>query len=302
MNGIPSSTYFSAPPDWGWLIVFYFFFGGLAGGCYFLAALIDLVGRPEDRPLARLGYYIAFPCVLLSALLLDSRSHSTAALLAYADRVEHFSADVQVLVSDVGWLVGAFDLRRILLAIFSRSARRGQSSRTGRPGANFARRDCLAQSIAVIGGLLGFFVAGYTGVLLAVTNRPIWSDTPLLGHAVYRFGRIDIGGVDDSAGAKIEMDHARFGGLAPHRRVGDRVGIYRLDRRDDIARTGLARMAERVGRVAVFRCHRGWHVDSLGALLAQARLGDRNMTTAAALVLLGGFILRLVIVFSAQGV
>ncbi len=56
MNGIPSSTYFSAPPDWGWLIVFYFFFGGLAGGCYFLAALIDLFGRPEDRPLARLGY------------------------------------------------------------------------------------------------------------------------------------------------------------------------------------------------------------------------------------------------------
>ena len=31
-------------------------------------------------------------------------------------------------------------------------------------------------------------------------------------------------------------------------------------------------------------------------------LGDRNVTTAAALVLVGGFILRLVIVFSAQGV
>ena len=25
MNGIPSSTFFSAPPDWGWLIVFTFF-------------------------------------------------------------------------------------------------------------------------------------------------------------------------------------------------------------------------------------------------------------------------------------
>ena len=70
MNTFPSGTYFSVPPDWGWLIVFYFFFGGLAGGCYFLAALIDLVGRPEDHPLARLGYYIAFPCVILSALLL----------------------------------------------------------------------------------------------------------------------------------------------------------------------------------------------------------------------------------------
>ena len=31
-------------------------------------------------------------------------------------------------------------------------------------------------------------------------------------------------------------------------------------------------------------------------------LGDRNVITAAALVLIGGFILRLVIVFSAQGV
>ena len=31
-------------------------------------------------------------------------------------------------------------------------------------------------------------------------------------------------------------------------------------------------------------------------------LGGRNVTTAAALVLVGGFILRLVIVFSAQGV
>src|SRR5881227_3444249 len=39
----------------------------------------------------------------------------------------------------------------------------------------------LGSVIAVIGGLFGFYVAGYTGVLLAVTNRPIWSDTPLLG-------------------------------------------------------------------------------------------------------------------------
>ena len=70
MIEVPSSTFMSAAPDWGWYIALYFFFGGLAGGCYFLAALIDLVGHPEDRPLARLGYYIAFPCVVISALLL----------------------------------------------------------------------------------------------------------------------------------------------------------------------------------------------------------------------------------------
>ena len=123
MNGIPSSTFFSAPPDWGWLIVLYFFFGGLAGGCYFLASLIDLVGRPEDRPLARLGYYIAFPCVIVSALLLILDLDSAAAFLAHVDRVEHFSTDVQVLVSHVGWRLGAFDIRNICFYIFSGSAR-----------------------------------------------------------------------------------------------------------------------------------------------------------------------------------
>ena len=45
MNGVPSSTWFTTAPDWGWYIVLYFFIGGLAGGCYFLAAVIDLCSR-----------------------------------------------------------------------------------------------------------------------------------------------------------------------------------------------------------------------------------------------------------------
>src|SRR6266568_7440127 len=48
-------------------------------------------------------------------------------------------------------------------------------------GRRFRPPGMLSKVIAVIGGLVGFYVAGYTGVLLAVTNRPIWSDTPLLG-------------------------------------------------------------------------------------------------------------------------
>src|SRR5690606_34310726 len=70
MIDAPSSTWVTLSPHWGWCIVFYFFIGGLAGGCYFLATLIDWFGRPEDRPLARLGYYVAFPAVLISGLLL----------------------------------------------------------------------------------------------------------------------------------------------------------------------------------------------------------------------------------------
>src|SRR5919204_5114006 len=65
-----ASTFFTEPPHWHWLIILYFFIGGLAGGCYFLASMIDLVGRATDRPLARLGYLIAFPAVVVCGILL----------------------------------------------------------------------------------------------------------------------------------------------------------------------------------------------------------------------------------------
>src|SRR5262249_6637231 len=61
---------FVADPHWGWWIVFYFYLGGLAAGAYFLATLIELFGRPEDRALSRMGYRIAFPLVSLCGILL----------------------------------------------------------------------------------------------------------------------------------------------------------------------------------------------------------------------------------------
>src|SRR5262249_51412090 len=65
-----SSTLYTAPPGWHWLIVLYFFLGGLAGGAYFLAALMDLRGSPGDRPVARLGYLWAFPLTVICGILL----------------------------------------------------------------------------------------------------------------------------------------------------------------------------------------------------------------------------------------
>src|SRR5262252_5558281 len=180
MNGIPSSTYFSAPPEWGWLIVLYFFFGGLAGGCYFLAALIDLVGRPEDRPLARLGYYIAFPCVILSGLLLTVD-------LGRPERFWHMLIESNTFrpmfkywspMSVGAWALLIFGIPSLLSFLGALV----EDNRLAWPaGRKFRPPGMLSKVIAMVGGLCGLYVAGYTGVLLAVTNRPIWSDTPLLG-------------------------------------------------------------------------------------------------------------------------
>ena len=62
-----SDRLFTSPAHWGWLIVFYFFLGGISAGTYLLAAMLDLFGRPEDRKTARLGYLLSFPALALCA-------------------------------------------------------------------------------------------------------------------------------------------------------------------------------------------------------------------------------------------
>src|SRR2546422_11468563 len=65
-----SDTFVTASPHWTWFIIPYFFAGGIAGGAYFLAAVLEWVGRPEDRPVIRTGYTLALWGAVLSGLLL----------------------------------------------------------------------------------------------------------------------------------------------------------------------------------------------------------------------------------------
>jgi protein NrfD len=301
MNTFPSSTYFSAPPEWGWLIALYFFFGGLAGGSYFLAMLIDFFGRPEDRPLARLGYYIAFPCVVVSGLLLTLD-------LQRPERFWHMLIESNTFrpmfkpwspMSVGSWallIFGIFSLLSFLGALV-------EDKRLAWPaGRRFRPPGMLGRVIAVIGGLFGIYVAGYTGVLLAVTNRPIWSDTPLLGMLFV------VSAASISAALMI---------LLAQRSRWTMPGLRALHRMDAwvVALEFIVLIAVMISLGPVFRAWlNAWGlllffgVIVLGMLIPLSLywrrewLGDRNATTAAALVLVGGFILRLVIVFSAQGV
>jgi len=301
MNTFPSSTFFSAPPDWGWLIVFYFFFGGLAGGCYFLAVLIDFFGRDEDRPLARLGYYISFPCIIISGLLLTldlTRPlrfwHMLIESNTYRPMFKYWSP-----MSVGSWallIFGIFALLSFLAALV-------EDDRLAWPaGRRIRSPSMLGHIIGLIGGIFGFYVAGYTGVLLAVTNRPIWSDTPLLGMLFV------VSAASISAALMI---------LLAQRSRWTMPGLVALHRMDTwvVALEFLVLIAVMISLGPVFRAWlNAWGlllffgVIVLGMLIPLALfwrrewLGDRNVTTAAALILVGGFILRLVIVFSAQGV
>jgi protein NrfD len=301
MNSFPSSTFFSAPPEWGWYIVWYFFFGGLAGGCYFIAVLIDLFGRPEDRGLARLGYYIALPCIIISAILLIldlGRPLRFWHMLLQSNTYRiMFKPWSPMSVGSWALLIfGIFALLSFLGALAEEGhLQKPEAKRLRCPGA-------LGLSIALVGGLCGLFVAGYTGVLLSVTNRPIWSDTSLLGML------FAVSAASISAALMI---------LLAHKSDRSVPGINALHRWDMwvVALEFIVLIAVMISLGPVFRA---W-LSAWGALLLlgvivvgmlipwalyfrKEWLGERNVTTAAALVLLGGFILRLVIVFSAQRV
>ena len=301
MNGVPSSTFFSASPDWGWLITLYFFFGGLAGGSYFLASLIDLFGRPEDRPLSHLGYYIPFPCITISGLLLtidlgrpERFWHMLIESNTYRPMFKYWSP-----MSIGSWAVmifGIFAFVSFLGALADAERIPWSAWRKVHPPS------LLGRCIAVMGGIFGFYVAGYTGVLLAVTNRPIWSDTPLLGMLFI------VSAASTSAALMI---------LLAQKSRWTMPGILDLHRMDAwvIALEFIVLIALIISLGPVFRAWlNAWGllllfgVIVVGMLVPLALswrtqwLGDWNMKTTAVLVLLGGFLLRLVIVFSAQGV
>ena len=285
-----SSTVFTAPPEWHWLVILYFFVGGLAGGCFFLAALIDLFGRVEDRPLAQLGYYVAFPAVALSGLLLiaDLRVPTRFWHMLIASNTMRPMFKTYSPMSLGSWALlvfGAFAFVAFLAAVAD----------TGRvPWRGLARFRPP--------GILGVIVAIVGGVL-AVTNRPIWSDTPLLGLNF-------LASAASTSAALLIL-------LAP-RRWWTLPGLHALKRFDSIV-LALELLAIVALVLSLGSMARAW-LNVWGALLvvgvvglgivvplvlhARARPFERDLTTpvAALLVLLGGFLFRVVIVLSAQGI
>lgn len=173
-------TFFSASPHWTWFIIPYFFIGGIAGGAYFLAALLEWFGRPGDERVARLGYYVAAIGAMLSALLLTID-------LGHPLRFWHmlFQSNRFPLLILKPWSpmsIGSWALT--IFGGFATLSALGALATEGRirfRPLNVFCHTTFARIFSAVGAFFGFFVAGYTGVLLSVTNRPLWGDTSFLG-------------------------------------------------------------------------------------------------------------------------
>lgn len=180
-----------ADPEWRWWIITYFFLGGLAAGCYFTATLIDLATGERGRKLSRIGYALAFPLILVCAVLLTLD-------LGRPERFWHMVVKSEVAkeavaegwpTTSAGWSTMAsapilkpwspMSAGSLGLAVF------GLCSGLSLAGSLWPKnrllglldRGPLALLLQFVGSAAGFFIAAYTGALLSATNEPLWSET-----------------------------------------------------------------------------------------------------------------------------
>lgn len=173
-----AAEHFVRAPQWTWYILFYFFFAGLAGGAYVLATMLRLSGSPQDEPAARIGLYVSLVAIILCPLLLTADLGSVSWI-----RFWHMLVDVTP--GDTGlsfkyWSpmsVGAWGLLVYGFFSFVSAADAWLSDRRGAG----LLPPVFNRFFMIIGALLGLFIASYTGVLLSVSNQPVWSDTWALG-------------------------------------------------------------------------------------------------------------------------
>jgi formate-dependent nitrite reductase membrane component NrfD len=270
-------------PGWETSIIWYFFLGGIAGGAYFTAAIAENFGSVRDRAVARVGYLVALPLVAICGVLLIADLGVPTRFLNMVLRFKFWDP-----MSIGAWAVGIFGLFTFVSAVLSFSASEATAA--------------LRRKVALVGMLFGFFLASYTGVLLSNSAMPFWADARIMGALFLASG----GSTGMAAIALIMFFTGRTPGESWHKiEIADRYSLV-------IEILVLALFLALLGAAAQPITHGHYAALFWGGLVGAGLIvplilnliGGRVRAigaVSAVLVLVGGFILRYVIVMSIQG-
>src|SRR6267143_812371 len=169
-------------PGWTWYILLYFFFAGISGGAYVIGTMLRLWGSPTDLAASRLAFIVSFPLLLICPILLTIDLGQPARfwhmLIDVGSGTPAFKPYSPMSLGVWGLtLFGLFSFVMFLAAVGEGGYLRWRVL----AGAGRVMNSVIGKVFMVIGAIFGFFVAAYTGVLLAVSNQPVWSDTWTLG-------------------------------------------------------------------------------------------------------------------------
>jgi formate-dependent nitrite reductase membrane component NrfD len=169
--------------DWPVLIDLYFFLGGIAGGAFVIATIAYLLDAERYRSVVRIGYYVALlavipaPLLLIVDLGLPTRflhmlmvPKTSTSIGMGAITFGPFHLKPASPMSAGAWALLVFSGCAFLAALDVLLEHRG--------GRGFP---ALRMVVGLVGSVFGFFLAAYPGVLLGATARPLFVNGHWLG-------------------------------------------------------------------------------------------------------------------------
>jgi len=160
-------TYYGQPvikaPHWRWLVIVYFFCGALAGGSFAIGAIADLSGR--DQRTVRMARYLSLAALAPSPILLTLD----------LGRPERFLNMLRIVKLRSPMSLGSWALFLLGPPCALIAGLQLVRDLTGS-----AWPAALQRGLSLAGLPVALFVAGYTGLLLAITNVPLWARNRLL--------------------------------------------------------------------------------------------------------------------------
>jgi polysulfide reductase chain C len=176
------AEHFVKPPEWTWLILAYFFLAGLSGGTYALGTMLRFFGRPADEPAARFAFLLSLPLLVLCPILLTvdlgRPTEFWHMLVNSADGSLNFKYLSPMSVG--AWALGVFGIFSFLSFVDAVLAVRHRESPTHATYRGFLG-GAPGRVVMILGTAFGLYICAYTGVLLSVSNQPVWSDGWPLG-------------------------------------------------------------------------------------------------------------------------
>ncbi len=193
---------FALPPRWGWYVILYFFIGGLAGGLLAIAAGLDAVGDDRDQEAVRLAHRLAFPLVVVCGVLLTidlGKSLRFWHMLFKSNRFPEPLLKPWSPISLGSWIITVFAMIAFVDFLGTLADPLGANVGDRLIGRwawlNRFRRDTLIplrerlrswpgvvhSAWRALGAVAGLALAGYTGVLVTSTNQVAWHNARLMG-------------------------------------------------------------------------------------------------------------------------
>lgn len=165
---------------WEWPLAVYLWIAGIAGGAYFAGFMMSHFGKGRYRLLPKIAMFVGVPLVLLGSLLLilDLGQQLRAWHLFFRVQPPGLIVLPTSPMSAGGWILVAYGVVGVVMIAlwWAQGFEPGESrlSMLSRVASVIRPLSPAVNVLSWIALVLAVLVISYTGVLLSATNQPLW--------------------------------------------------------------------------------------------------------------------------------